>query len=232
MLGPQHLLAIGQRHRLVGLPAVRGGEGGMPGRVPVLGGEGMREAPGQQPVDHRHHRIALRHRQRAARHEGRLHIDDAEDVGRGIDRDGGHGRAPGPAARGYSGLPSDVNAAARTGLRQTTRPGARASRDPPQPHPARHHEPATHRPRLASNGMGRDAPRAARGPPRMSSPGLAQPRRHRLRAQQAPRHRQPRHGRDQPPARLRRRRRDAGRGRQCGGCRHRRALRPHAWWSR
>ena len=67
----------------------------MPRRVPVLRGEGMREAPGQQPVDHRHHRIALRHRKLAARHEGRLHIDDAEDVGLGVERDGGHGQAPG-----------------------------------------------------------------------------------------------------------------------------------------
>src|ERR1700760_4229018 len=60
------------------------GERGVVGRVPVLRGERMLEAL-QQPVDRGNDGIAVRYGQFAARHEGRLNIDQAEYVGAGID---------------------------------------------------------------------------------------------------------------------------------------------------
>jgi hypothetical protein len=65
----------------------------MAGRMPVLRGEGVPEGLLQQAVDHRHHGIAIGHRQLAAGHEGGLDIGDAENVGVRIDHDAGHAAA-------------------------------------------------------------------------------------------------------------------------------------------
>jgi hypothetical protein len=66
---------------------MRCGEGGVIGRMPVLGCEGVGEGFGQQPVDQRDDGAAVGDRKLAAGHEGRLHIGRAEDVGGGVERD-------------------------------------------------------------------------------------------------------------------------------------------------
>jgi hypothetical protein len=64
-------------------------EAGVARRVPILRREGMGERPGEQAVDDRNHRLAIGDGKFAAGHERGLHVHDAQDVGRGIDRDHG-----------------------------------------------------------------------------------------------------------------------------------------------
>jgi hypothetical protein len=64
---------------------MRGREGNVSRRMPVLRRERVLEWGFQQPVDRRHHGVAVGHRQFAAEHERRLNVDDAQNVGRGID---------------------------------------------------------------------------------------------------------------------------------------------------
>jgi len=52
--------------------------------MPVLRRKGMDE-PRQQAIDDRHDGIAVRDRQLAAGHEGRLYVYQAQDVGLRID---------------------------------------------------------------------------------------------------------------------------------------------------
>ncbi len=80
MHGPQHLLAVRQRDRRERLAArVVGGERHVRARMPVLRDHHLLEAP-REPVDHRHHRVAVGHRERAARHEIVLHVDHEQHI--------------------------------------------------------------------------------------------------------------------------------------------------------
>ena len=54
-------------------------------RMPVLRREGELERMLQQPVDRCHDGVAVGDGKLAAGHEGRLHVDQAEYVGCGID---------------------------------------------------------------------------------------------------------------------------------------------------
>ena len=54
------------------------GEGKVTARVPVLRQHNVREARAEA-IDERHDLIAVRHGQRAARHEVVLHVDDDQD---------------------------------------------------------------------------------------------------------------------------------------------------------
>ncbi len=83
MVRPEHLRAIGHVDGLEGrLAGMAGGEGGMPGRMPVLA-EDHGPVFGHQRVDRRHHRIAIRNRERAARAEIVLDVDHDQGVGGG-----------------------------------------------------------------------------------------------------------------------------------------------------
>ena len=94
MVRPQHLRAVGELRRPERLLAcMRGREGAVAGRVPVLGQQHMGEA-GQQRIDHRHHRIAVGDRKRAAGAEVVLHVDDEEGVGCVVDLERRHGVRP------------------------------------------------------------------------------------------------------------------------------------------
>ncbi|WP_424810611.1 hypothetical protein [Roseococcus sp. YIM B11640] len=93
MVRPERLRPIGHLDDVEGLPAgMAAGEAAVPRRMPVLRRERMQEGPGQQSVDDRHHFVAAQHGQFPARHEGRLHVDNAEHVGRRIEAN--HAHAP------------------------------------------------------------------------------------------------------------------------------------------
>ena len=81
VVGPQRLRPVMHHGGLEGvLGGVRGGEGLVLRRVPVLRQHHVLEAA-REAVDERHHLVAARHRELAARAEIILHIDDEEDVG-------------------------------------------------------------------------------------------------------------------------------------------------------
>jgi len=80
---------------------MRRGERDVAGGMPVLRGEGVRERPVQQAVEHRHHRLPLYHRQFAAGHEGGLHIDQPENRSGQVPH---HGTAAGAFAAAGAGV--------------------------------------------------------------------------------------------------------------------------------
>src|SRR5437763_9126779 len=112
---------------------MRAGEGEVAWRVPVLGQDNMREAPGQ-PVDHRHDLVPPRHGERAAGTEIVLHIDDQQHLllagrlgrvhgvapPRPCSDDAGSSHAP-----GYPAMPSSLAAVAPKILTRSSseRPG-------------------------------------------------------------------------------------------------------------
>jgi hypothetical protein len=63
------------------------GKRSVSGRMPILGCKTVVEKSRHQPVRYRHHFLSAGYRQLAAGHESRLDIDQAEHVGRLIERD-------------------------------------------------------------------------------------------------------------------------------------------------
>ena len=77
---PQNLRAVRDLDRVERAPAgMRAGERSMPGGMPVLGQDHMGEGS-RQPVDRGDDRVAVGHRERAARAEIVLDIDDQQNV--------------------------------------------------------------------------------------------------------------------------------------------------------
>src|SRR5450759_520798 len=80
MIRPKHLGAVGDLDRLIRrLAGMRGGEGEVAARMPVLRQHHMRELA-CQAIDQWHHLVATRHRQAAAGAEVVLDIDDQQDI--------------------------------------------------------------------------------------------------------------------------------------------------------
>ena len=90
VIRPQHLLAVRHGDRVVRpMPRMRTGKRTVARWMPVLRGKRMIE-PSQQTVDYWHDRITLRHREFAARHERRLHINQPQYVRVPIDPAAAH----------------------------------------------------------------------------------------------------------------------------------------------
>src|SRR5262249_1308132 len=99
VVGPKNLRAISDGNRLVRPAAgMLGGEGLVTRRMPVLGQDHVAETP-RQPVDDRHHLVAARHGERAARTEVVLDVDNDENVAFPGGDALGHGAAPSTVAR-------------------------------------------------------------------------------------------------------------------------------------
>ncbi len=82
MVGPQHLLAVGQVDRRERHPTgMRRGERDVPRRMPVLRQDDLVEVQ-RDAVDRRDHLVPARHRQRAAGQEVILDVDDQQGFGR------------------------------------------------------------------------------------------------------------------------------------------------------
>jgi len=80
MVRPKHLGSVGAFDGVEGLAAgMRGREGGMPRRVPVLGDHHVDEAPCEK-IDQRHHRIGVANLQAAAAREVLLHVHHEQAV--------------------------------------------------------------------------------------------------------------------------------------------------------
>jgi hypothetical protein len=81
MVGPERLRPIGEVDGLEGLSSgMAAGKGAVPRRMPVLGQHHVLEALAE-PVHQRDNLVAAGHRERAARAEIVLHVDDEENVG-------------------------------------------------------------------------------------------------------------------------------------------------------
>ena len=77
---PEYLVAVRQPEGLERLASrMRRGEGNVVARMPVLRQHHVREAPAEA-IHERHDFVALRHGERAARHEVVLHVDDDQDA--------------------------------------------------------------------------------------------------------------------------------------------------------
>ena len=80
MVRPEDLRAVGDLDRLIGLLArMRGGEGQMAARMPILRQHHMGKLRGQA-IDQRHDLVAAGHREAAARTEVVLDVDDQQDI--------------------------------------------------------------------------------------------------------------------------------------------------------
>jgi hypothetical protein len=111
VVGPEHLLAVGEPHRLEGLLAgMRGGEGGVAGGVPILGHHHVLELLGE-PIDHRDHGVALLHGQAPAGEEAVLDVDHEEGVGpTGLGRGAGEARGEGAGGEAEREGPDELAA--------------------------------------------------------------------------------------------------------------------------
>ncbi len=92
---PQDLRPVRQAHRLEwGAAGMRGREGEVPARVPILRQHDMGERRGEA-VDERHDLIAARNGKRTAGHEIILHVDNEQHIARAdVDWAGRHRGSP------------------------------------------------------------------------------------------------------------------------------------------